>query len=203
MNSMHPYATDSKERVTVPLLIAAASILSAWGLHHGLQLAGLAAPWWIDAPSVMGFYSLFHRAFDKYLWRVGWLRKVGLVRLPILAGIWHGHTTSSFDNHAAKHPVTVEVRQSWRQMSIVLRADKSISYSLVAAILTEAPGGMVLSYEYRNEPAAAAVDTMNIHYGTNHLTISPDVRTLEGQYYTGRGRSTVGHLSLTRPAPHD
>jgi hypothetical protein len=55
----------------------------------------LEVPWWIDAPSVMGFYGLIYQWFDKYLW----FRKfifVPFSSIPNLQGTWVGAIHSSY-----------------------------------------------------------------------------------------------------------
>ena len=47
-----------------------------------------------------------------------------------------------------------------------------------------------LTYQYVNEPKAIAPSTMEMHKGTATLKLSGS--TLDGGYYTGRGRGEVG-----------
>ena len=44
-----------------------------------LQTVETSTPWWIDAPSVIGFYGLLYWASDERLWKLGILRKIGLI----------------------------------------------------------------------------------------------------------------------------
>jgi hypothetical protein len=55
-----------------------------------------------------------------------------------------------------------------------------------------------LSYQYRSEPRADAVDTMQTHLGTTWVGVSNDNRNLEGKYYSGRGRQNHGSIALKR-----
>lgn len=201
MKLMHPYATNSDERKLVPLYIAVASILIAWLLHSGLALVNLIIPWWVDAPSVLGFYGLFFKIFDKYIWRFRILRRIGVVRLPDLNGIWKGHVASSFDNYKTKCGVQAKILQNWTSIRINLETENSESHSMTAAIIIENPGTSVLSYEYLNEPKANAKTTMHIHKGTARLLLSSDNKVLTGEYYTGRDRQEFGILSLERLEP--
>lgn len=196
--AMHSYATDSNERKLVPLLLMIVSVLSVWFLNRALEILQFTLPWWIDAPSVVGFYGLFYTLFDKYLWRVSTLRRIGLVRVPDLNGTWKGYIASSFDEHATKHDATIELCQSWARISINLRTQKSKSNSLTATILTENPRATVLSYEYLNEPSSNAKTTMHTHQGTARLTLLPGGRALEGEYYSGRDRQNFGTLNFKR-----
>jgi len=195
---MHPYATDSAERRLVPLYLAAASIAAAFLLHKTLE--GV-IPWWIDAPSVAGFYALFFVAFERWLWRIPFLHSSGLLRVPNLNGRWSGSVTTSFDGHATDHEAYLEIHQTWTGLSICLKTDRSQSRSLIGTITTQNPTAGTLSYEYINDPKANAVANMQIHRGTARLDLNTlgDRWVLEGEYYSGRGRQNVGTLRFEKP----
>lgn len=200
---MHPYATDSSETKTVPLYLAALSVVAAYVLHVILEKYKIEVPWWIDAPSVVGFYGLLYTAFDKWLWKTGIVRALGLVKLPDLNGVWTGHVASSFDAHAHKHEAQISIRQSWTRISVALKTDKSRSHSLIGGIITQNSAANVLNYEYANEPRADAKDTMHAHRGTARLVlgITDDMCVLEGDYYTGRDRQNYGSLYFEKNRP--
>lgn len=195
---MRPYATDSNERRVIPLLLVGLSVLFAWLLNRTFQELEFSLPWWIDAPSVVGFYGVFYTAFERYLWRLPILRATSLVKVPDLAGSWKGYVVSSFNAHGEKHEAAVEIRQSWTRISINLRTRNSKSHSLTASLLTENQNAIALSYEYLNEPRANGKATMHVHRGTARLTLSVDGQHLEGEYYSGRDRQNFGLLSLRR-----
>jgi hypothetical protein len=193
---MHAYATDSNERQTIPLIIAAVSVASAWLLNRALFLTGIAVPWWVDSPSVMGFYGVWYSIFEKWLWRTTLSRKLGLVRVPDLNGTWKGTASSSYDDFSTPHQVTGRIQQHWSRVSVTLESAESKSESRTATIMTEASGETLLSYEYWNEPKAHATATLQPTRGTACLNVTKN--HLEGQYYTGRGRQNYGNLSLDK-----
>lgn len=195
---MHPYATDSSEREFVLLCLAGISILTAWIFNGAVGYTQFTLPWWVDAPSIIGFYGLSQVIFNKYLWRWRILQTIGVVKVPDLNGAWKGHLTSSFDGHSTKQDVTIKISQRWTQISIILETNRSKSHSLIAAIITENPTDVVLSYEYLNEPTPNAKHTMNIHRGTTRLTLSSDSQILKGDYYTSHDRQSSGVLSFRR-----
>ena len=199
---MHPYATDSNERKLVTSGLAVLSVGVAWILSRALAATSFSMPWWFDAPSTMGFFGLFYALFDRILWRGHWLSRFGVVKVPVLSGRWLGHIHSSYDEHATAHDVSVEIKQTWTELSVVLESSTSKSHTLVAAVQVKAPEGVVLSYQYRNDPKPAAVGTMQIHYGTARLTLS-EGRVLEGDYYSGRGRQNYGSIRLEKQNSHN
>lgn len=195
---MHSYATDPIERKIVPLFIAVMGILTAWFFYSILGTLLITLPWWIEAPSVIGFYYLCYAFFNKYLWRWWPFRIISAVKVPDLNGTWKGHLISSFDEHAARQDATIKISQSWTQISIILETSNSKSHSLIAAIIMEKPTGAILSYEYLNEPLPNAPPTMYTHRGTARLTIQANWKEFEGEYYSGRGRQTFGILKFKR-----
>jgi len=151
---MHPYATDSNERSKVNAGVAFLSVLAAWLLNRNISF-----PWWIDAPSVWGFFALFYAVFDHHLWKWKLFRRAGIIAVPDLNGSWQGRGASSYDNHQSESELFLEIRQTWTHLSVVLKSPHSRSCSAVGALLTSKGCGPVLIYEYLNEPRPAAAET--------------------------------------------
>jgi hypothetical protein len=194
---MHGYSTDSNERRFVPLLLAALAIVFAWLSSKGMAALHFSVPWWLDAPSSLFFYGTLYALFDKHLWRNRLVRKLGLSRIPNLAGRWRGFLISSFDGHAKRHDVLLQIFQSWTQISIYLTTITSMSRSCLAEIQVSDPEGVSLIYQYENQPLSYAMKSMHMHYGTAMLRLS-DGDTLTGEYYAGRDRRTYGRLCCWR-----
>lgn len=194
---MHAYITDSSERKHVPLLLAAVAIGISVGLTLLLDSFKVSVPAWIDITSVPLLYGVFYTLFDKYCWHWWISREIGSVKVPLLAGVWRGHVLSSFDNFTTEHAVEMRVDQRWTAIRITFRGGMSISHSILAAVFVDAPDGVVLDYEYQNEPLPGAQEAMQIHHGTARLRVISET-LMEGYYYTGRGRSNHGSIQLTR-----
>ena len=190
---MHGYSTDSYERRFVPLLLAALAIVSAWVTAKVIAATHLWVPWWLDAPSSLAFYGALYALFDKRLWQNALLRKLGSSKIPNLTGRWRGFLVSSFDGHEKRHDVLLQVFQSWTQISIYLTTRSSISRSCAAVIQVGDPEGVVLIYQYQNQPLSNATRTMHMHYGTAMLRLT-DGDNLTGEYYAGRDRRTYGQI---------
>ena len=172
-----------------PLFAVLAVVLALW-LDKTYTRLAWAPPWWFDAPSVMGLYAIIHRLFDSYGWRV-------LSPIPNLRGTWVGYVKSSHESDRQSR-VVVTVRQTWTRVLLSLESAESRSRSLMAAIHTDEEGPGV-SYEFLNEPKAiVSAPTMQAHRGTANLHLSPDRKTLEGEYYSGPGRKNYGQLQVRR-----
>ena len=194
---MHPYSTDSNERESILFGLAITAVLCALGFSSLVRTTHITVPWWFDAPSTMGFYGILFKCFDQKLWRWRVVRWTGLLKVPVLAGEWRGHVVSSFDDHKKPHEVTIRITQTWTRIGILLSSETSDSHTLTAAIQVYAPEGMVLTYQYENQPKPHAVRTMEIHIGTARLMFA-DGKVLEGNYYSGRGRQAQGSIHLER-----
>lgn len=195
---MHAYATDATDRRTVPTILATIAIALAFLLSRAVEWCGYQPAWYIDAPSVLGFYALLYLWFDRFGWR--WrVRSFRFSRIPDLRGTWKATIKSSHpDPGRATTTLTgsAQIRQTWTKLSIRLRFGSSTSCSTMGALNTEDSPDFGLNYEYLNEPDPHGRETMNMHRGTSHLRPSLDGRALDGDYYTGRGRMNFGSLSL-------
>ncbi len=194
---MHGYSTDSDERRVVPLLLAFLAIALAWVSSKLLAVIHLSVPWWVDAPSGMAFYGALYALFDRYLWRNSLVSKLGLVRIPNFAGRWHGYLISSFDGHAKRHNLVINIFQSWTEITVFLTTATSMSRSCAGVIQVDDPEGIALIYQYQNQPLANASETMHMHYGTGILRVS-NGGCLVGDYYAGRDRRTFGMIFCRR-----
>jgi hypothetical protein len=194
---MHGYSTDSGERRIVPLLLASVAITSAWLSSKLLAVMHLSLPWWLDAPSTLGYYGALYALFDRNLWRNRFARKLGFVRVPNLTGRWRGYLLSSFDGHTKRHDLMINIFQSWTEIAVFLVTETSISRSCAAVIQVDDPDGLALTYQYQSQPLANAMRTMHMHFGTATLRVSDD-DTLTGDYYAGRDRCTFGRISCRR-----
>lgn len=192
---MHPYATDSGERVYVVVVLALLSVAITYIFHIALSKVGIQWPWWLEAPSVWGVFGGLYMWFDKKLWRCKWLHKIGLVKVPDLNGRWNvqGHSSTYNEDFTGE----ILIRQTWTHLSITMETKHSRSYSVTASLFLNQPDGITLSYGYRNEPKPNALGTMHAHRGTTVLRLN-DEGLLEGEYYSGRDRLNYGELRLNR-----
>src|SRR5437868_2829358 len=92
---MHTYSTNANERSTRPIVLAAIAISFAWMLGHVLNLLHLNVAWWVEAPSITGFYGFLYVWFDRYGWRSR--RGIPLSEIPDLNGTWVGQIRSSHE----------------------------------------------------------------------------------------------------------
>lgn len=194
---MHSYITNSNEYNKVYLILSVLSILSAYGLGQVLFILKINF-WWIDYPSVLGFYGFFFFIFNNYMWHTTILEKIKLVKTPDINGKWHGIIESSFDKFETKNEVYIYVTQNWTKISIRLKSGQSTSRSEVCGIVLNENGESTITYSYLNEPSSKAPETMQTHKGTIILTLNQAHTELQGDYYTGRGRLNYGTISLKR-----
>lgn len=191
---MHTYATDARDRDKVPIILAVVAVVATLAFLALVQKLNIQIPWWLDAPSVMGFYGIFHLLYDRVLWRLH-LGPIPLSQIPNVGGVWAGVLTSSYNN-GTKIDIVFYIKQTWSKIAIRTETVTSTSFTTMAVLNTEENLDPGLKYEYLSEPGAFVKETMHIHKGTGHLRLSSDGKTLTGEYYTGRGRQTFGTLEL-------
>ena len=196
--AMHSYEADGRTRVTLALAIVGwlLSALLRWPLSALLDSVDAELSWWISAPSWLGCFSAAYWAFDRYVWRLDLLRKIGFIDVPNLNGEWKGEVKSSHGVDGSSHSVSVVICQRWSKMTIRLATEHSRSHSTLAAIKTDDAVNPELTYLYLNEPNQDAQETMEAHRGTAILELSGEA--LVGSYYSGRGRREMGTITLKR-----
>ena len=192
---MHSYEIEGQGKVVGALAVA--SILMIWLLHVVLDAIDFQPQWWLSVPSFAGCYSGFHWLFDRYVWRLGLLRKLTLIQLPDLNGEWVGEVESSYGRDGRAHSVSVVILQRWSKILVRLETEHSRSRSITATLRAIDLPNPELSYQYVNEPKPNAPGTMEMHRGTANLELIGS--GLEGDYYTGRGRGEVGTIKLSKP----
>lgn len=197
---MHPYSTDSRRRITVPLIIGALSLLLVQNvdiLYHAFPRVWIFDGW---VPSFGLVTTLSYYAFSRWLWRLSIFSVLGIVHVPDLNGEWPGSGTTfrpDNSNESEFYP-SVTIRQHWTKMSIRLETEDSTSHSQGGILLTEDGVSPSLTYHYLNEPKPSAPESMKPHRGTASLEYSNEDDALRGRYYTNEERLRYGDIELER-----
>lgn len=195
---MSVYGTNSKERLTVPVLLSIPSLAAVWVFTSVLNGLSVQLPFLVEAPSLMGTYALLLWLFDTRGWRIPLLRTVARVKVPELAGEWRGTLSSTYRN-TIRGDVQLHITQTWSRILVELETSDSRSASTVAALLVGDGVPPELTYQYLNEPRPGTASSMEAHRGTATLRLDSSApQRLQGHYYSGRGRREQGELDLQR-----
>ncbi|SOO21375.1 Putative pancortin-3 (fragment) [Xanthomonas citri pv. fuscans] len=89
------------------------------------------------------------------------------------------------------------ITQDWDRVRIHLDAGLSKSNSDVAGLVSDPIEGFVLLYSYRNEPKAGETQ-LNAHRGFARLVFAKDMKSGNGDYFTGDGRHSSGNFTLRK-----
>ncbi|WP_411910250.1 Cap15 family cyclic dinucleotide receptor domain-containing protein [Agrobacterium vitis] len=192
------HSRSSIGRYLAILAAALASAFSATGLLWLQFSSHLGLPPWTQvlAIPISGsvIYAFVHFGFDRWGWKV-FFRVTGF---PNLDGKWtcDGRTFDSNGNITYNWRGEVTITQSWEKIRVYLRTSQSSSYSVSAAILSNGGGRWMLMYSYRNEPRAG--EPINPHLGYCEISFEPGCNRGEGDYFTARGRATLGQMTFER-----
>jgi hypothetical protein len=197
---MHPYTVEDGERRRVHIILGFLSVFLTLALARVTKALAFEMPWWVDSPSVVGFYGLTYALFDRVLWRWRPLRGHGLSSMPVLEGTWSATITSSFDGHQNVHRGVTRIRQTWTHILISLETGSSTSRSIAACASFSADQYPLVWYLFQNTPRAGATITMEAHVGAATMRVKDDA-LLEEEYFSGRGRTNYGTIVLTREHP--
>ncbi len=204
---MHPYATDSNERVRVIAMLGVLSMLAGEATAQLLTTRPALPDWtvWFIDLSAVGWFGVFFWITNHYLWRLGLFHWPWLFQLPDLNGKWTGKLHTSHDEFGQPMECELEVQQTWTRICVKFKthrngARSSNSVSKAASLLLDQDGDTVLRYEYHNTPNPTQKTVLDIHWGTTKVIVSEElaIPVLEGSYYTNRNPPTHGTFRLKR-----
>ena len=195
---MHQYSSTHDLSPIFYISLSALSVVCAWLLHLALVSLKLDVVWWIEFPSVLGFYGIFWRWFDKIGWTIPILRNLFRINTPDLSGSWLAQVETHMEGSSLTVSAEAAIKQSWSKLKVFIDWENSTSRSLSASLLEVSSGEFELVYQYINTPKPLAPSTMNMHRGTAWLSLSDNDSKMQGEYYSGRGRNKSGQLTLRK-----
>jgi hypothetical protein len=175
---MHYYSVDYDRKLIYFLLVSVSITLTSF-INYFLNLNQIAL-------SVTGFtiFGLVFLAFDKFIWKLKFLYKFGIVKTPNFTGSWVGTITSSYHNFKEEIPAGIFINQTWTSIYISGHFNQSKSYSISANLETNNGGRTILRYVYMNVNNPAKSDgTMSCHSGITTLEFNFKDGYAEGKYY--------------------
>jgi hypothetical protein len=168
-----------------------------------LDLYDIKVPFYIETPSIPGVYAILFLLFDRYLWKIKFFKKTGIVIADDLNGKWRGIVKSSYDGHQSDIPAELVIEQTATDIKICGTFNQSKSVSMHENFgKSEIDNQTALYYFFRNEPKYDATSTMSIHEGSVKLLYDPQKDCLSGNYYSGRDRNNHGTIEVYREKPH-
>lgn len=194
---MNSYVPNNRRGVISVLLVVSIGLVGA--INAVLNTVDFEFQWIVNPFSVAGIFGLLYFMFDRFIWKCHLLRRLDIVTIPDLNGVWRGEIESSYDQGSRSLQASVVISQRWSKILIELETEESHSKSIAASFLTSCSSSPELVYAYVNEPKPKAQESMEMHKGTARLAFTG--QSLEGDYYTGRGRRTIGSIRLTRKDP--
>ena len=145
------------------------------------------------AGEAIGLMFILMALFNKIAWKWKYINK--FVDMPVLAKRYAGTYISDWQSENKTYDASLEIKQTFLNVSIVFKSGESRSYSILSTIDTISDSKRII-YNYQNEPRAELADRSTIHKGTAELWIE-DSGELVGNYYTSR--KTSGSMSF-KPA---
>ncbi|MDM8566631.1 hypothetical protein QUF74_13395 [Candidatus Halobeggiatoa sp. HSG11] len=147
------YSIDIDKRQPVIIVLAIISVSVAIWLEQF-------APPYFEAPSAMGLFGLLFWGFNKYLWKISFIRT--MLGIPNLNGKWKG--TLSRTDHGQEIEekdieVSLSVMQTWTKMSFVLEnnnedtiSGRTRSFSKVIGLYIENKNVIIIRdiFEFQN-----------------------------------------------------
>lgn len=142
--------------------------------------------------------GILYKLFDSWFWKKEILRKIRLIKTPVIEGNWTGSLNSS--SQYSTGPIDIKkfkVKQTWTRIRIYLATETSESYSFEASMTVDHFDTARIHYQYMNSPEDSSPETMHMHCGSVTAKII-DSETIEAEYYSGRDRNNTGSFSLKK-----
>lgn len=203
--NMHDYSIDKHPKEKIIFGLAFVAIAATPKLNSAIaacmqEAEALGFLGWapIKAVPVFLLFVALYFVFDKFLWRVGILRRFLLV--PDLNGTWSCVGQTRIKNGERKTydwSGTVTIVQSWSKLKIHLQTAQSSSTSNSASIAHDPGIGYRLLYQYDNDPEPGE-EELNKHTGSVEMLINEECSEGDGHYFTDQHRSTVGKMRLAK-----
>ncbi len=134
------------------------------------------------AGEAVGITTVLMTLFNTIIWKWKWVSKI--VDMPVLAKKYTGTFVSDWQGENKQYDCSLDIKQSFLNVSIIFKTGESRSYSVLSSIETQDDRKRIV-YIYQNEPRAELADRSAIHKGTAELWIE-ESGELTGNYYTGR-----------------
>ena len=199
---MHEYAINSDERIKIPFFIALISIVTVGFIRSVIENSNVPTNLYYYLPSAFALYGVLIILFDRFIWKLDLLCKIGIVKVPNLNGIWKGCLISSRHNYENEIPIIVNIHQTWTKLSITLKTDQTESESLMAAFKVKNPSLLDFRWEYVSNSRPQYYHKEYSHTGVTSLKINTNgsiiANNLSGRYYTDIGRRSYGEITLTK-----
>lgn len=194
---MHYFSVESNERIKVFSTVSFISIFLSWALNKVCYLFSLEIPWWIDAPSVIGFFTFLIIAFNLVFWKVEWIKKIFGIATPNISGSWKGYFKTGYENYETEIPASLEIEQNWMKILIEFKTSSSTSKSMSANIVKRS-GIFEILYSYDNYPKGGQTETLVPHKGFVIANYDPNRGIIEGQYFTDPHRKNNGIFEFSK-----
>ena len=136
--------------------------------------------------------------FNKYLWRIVFIRKLLGIRIPFIHGRWEGYIKSIHTKHKKKHRVAIEFWQTLNKIYVWYYDENAITHSLISDFSLDSEGGPLKIFcIYLNQPIKTDQLKLQQHHGVMELYVDELGNKIIGTYYNNPfQRPTYGEIYL-------
>lgn len=145
------------------------------------------------APALVGI-----DIFNKYIWKISFIRRMFSIDLPYIEGRWEGTLLSTYTQHKKKHKIVIEFNQTLTRTSVWYYDENAITHSVVADIILNEDGGpaKVLCI-YDNNPIKNRDVGLHRHIGVMELFVLADEDKIRGTYFNNPiQKNTYGEINV-------
>ena len=100
VGNMHPYQIEEKIKTRIIITAFVLSIALARIFSLVAENLPIKIPWWIETPSVLGFFGLIIFSYNRWFWKTKFFQSLEWFYIPNLNGIWKAEILSSHNDFA-------------------------------------------------------------------------------------------------------
>lgn len=145
-------------------------------------------------PAIIGI-----NIFNKYIWKISFVRKIFSINMPYIEGRWEGTLLSTYTQHKKKHKIVIEFNQTLTKTSVWYYDENAITHSIVAdTVLDEGGGPAKVLCIYDNTPIVNRDTGLHKHTGVMELFVLADENKIRGTYFNNPvQKNTYGEIDVT------
>ena len=136
--------------------------------------------------------------FNKYIWKLSFVRKIFSINLPYIEGRWEGTLLSTYTQHKKRHKIVIEFNQTLTRTSVWYYDENAITHSIVAdTVLDEDGGPAKVLCIYDNNPIINRDTGLRRHIGVMELFVLADENKIRGTYFNNPvQKNTYGEIDV-------
>ncbi|MFR6064845.1 MAG: hypothetical protein ACLUH5_02220 [Eubacterium sp.] len=144
-------------------------------------------------PAIIGI-----KIFNKYIWKLSFVKKLFSIKVPYIGGRWEGTLLSTYTQHKKDHEIVIEFEQTLNKINMWYYDENAITHSVISDAIIDDDGGPVkILCIYDNNPIVNSDSGLQRHIGVMELFILSNENKIKGTYFNNPvQKNTYGEIDV-------